>query len=137
MDGTLDAATARELVGEALTTWSVSQDGNREQLGFADGDGHLRRIDLPVEAVSGLLLTLPRVLQRALEACGDDRDRIVHPLREGRLEQAGGNGLLILSLDTTGGFGASFTLAPGELAATAQAGQEHVPALAPAARVLN
>lgn len=137
MDGTLDTATARELVGEALTTWSVSQDGNRVQLGFADGDGRPCRIDLPVEAVSGLLLTLPRVLQRALDVCGDGRDRIVHPLREWRLEQAGGNGLLILSLDTTGGFGVSFTLAPGELAAMAQAGQEHVPALSPAARVLN
>jgi len=137
MDGTLDAATARELVGEALTTWSVSQDGRRVRLGFADGDGHPCRIDLSVEAVSGLLLTLPRILQRALDASGHGCDRMVHPLREWRLEQAAGSGLLILTLDTIGGFGVSFTLAPGELAALAEAGREHLPAVAPAARVLN
>lgn len=137
MEGTPDTATARELVGEALTTWSVSQDGSRARLGFADGEGRPCRIDLPMEAVSGLLLTLPRVLQRALDAWGDGCDRIVHPLREWRLEQAAGNGLLILTLDTTGGFGVSFTLAPGELAAIAEAGQGHLAALAAAARMLN
>lgn len=63
MDGSLDAATERELVGEVLTTWSVSPDGRRARLGFADGDGDPCRLELPVEAVSGLLMTLPCVLQ--------------------------------------------------------------------------
>ena len=53
-------------VGERLTTWSVSPDGARARLGFADNHGRPFRIDLPVEAVSGLLMTLPHVLQHAL-----------------------------------------------------------------------
>ncbi len=39
MDGSLNAATMRELVGEALTTWSVSHDGSRVRFGFADITG--------------------------------------------------------------------------------------------------
>ncbi len=52
MDGSLHAATSSELVGEALTTRSVSENGSRVRLGFADRDGEPCRIDLPVEAMS-------------------------------------------------------------------------------------
>ncbi len=44
MDGSLDPATVRELVGKRLTPWSVPQDGSRVRLGFADGDGKLCRV---------------------------------------------------------------------------------------------
>ncbi len=124
------------LAGEALTTWSVSQDGSRVRLGFADRDGEPCRIDLPMEAMSALLLTLPRILQCALDTCDDSSDRIVHPLGGWRLERAAEHGRLILTLKTPGGFGVAFTLAPDELAAMAGAGQEHsCTPLAP--RVLN
>ncbi len=43
MDGSLDPATMRELVGKRLTPWFVPQDGSRVRLGFADGDGNLCR----------------------------------------------------------------------------------------------
>lgn len=125
MDGSLHAATPSELVGEALTTWSVSQDGSRVRLGFADDDGHSCRIDLPMEAMSALLLTLPRILQCALDARGDGSDRIVHPLGGWRLERAAEHGRLILTLKTPDGFSVAFALAPDELAAMAEAGQEH------------
>ncbi len=136
MDGSLNAATAGELVGEALTTWSVSHDGSRVRLGFADRDGEPCRIDLPMEAMSALLLTLPRILQCALEARDDGRDRIVHPLGGWQLEQATEQGELILTLRTSEGFDVAFALAPDQLAAMAEAGQ-HQSRVSLAPRVLN
>ena len=136
MDGSLNTATMRELVGEALTTWSVSHDGSRVRLGFADHDGKSCRIDLPMEAMSALLLTLPRILQCALEARNDGSDRIVHPLGGWQLERAAEPGELILTLRTSEGFEVAFAMAPDQLAAMAEAGQDYSrSSLAP--RVLN
>ena len=136
MDGSLDAAAVSELVGEALTAWSVSHDGSRVRLGFVDRDGDPCRIDLPMEAVGALLLTLPRILQCALEARDDGSDRIVHPLGGWGLERAAEHGELILTLRTSEGFDVAFALAPDQLAAMAEAGRDHLRAsLAP--RVLN
>ncbi len=136
MDGSLQAATPSELVGEALTTWSVSQDASRVRLGFTNGDGEPCRIDLPMEAMSALLLTLPRILQCALDTHDDGSDRIVHPLGGWRLEQAAEHGLLILTLKTPDGFSIAFTLSPDELAAMAEAGEDRLQASS-APQVLN
>lgn len=137
MDGSLDVATERELVGEVLTTWSVSPDGRRARLGFADGDGDLCRVELPVEAVNGLLMTLPLVLQAAMRRRGDASARIVQPLGTWRLEEAAEPGTLILTLRTPDGFSVAFALAPGELAAMADAVQDHRHRLPAPARVVN
>lgn len=126
MDGSLNAAATSELVGEALTTWSVSHDGSRVRLGFADRDGEPCRIDLPMEAMSALLLTLPRILQCALGTRDDGNDHSVHPLSDWQLERAAEHGRSILTLKTPEGFGVAFALAPGELAAMAEAGQDHL-----------
>lgn len=137
MDGSLDAATERELVGEVLTTWSVSPDGTRARLGFADGDGDPCRVELPVEAVSGLLMTLPAVLQAALHRRGDTSARIVQPLGTWRLEEAAEPDMLILTLQTSDGFSVAFALAPGELAAMADAVQDHRPRIPLPVRMVN
>lgn len=136
MDGTLETTT-RELAGEWLTTWSVSPDGSRARLGFADGAGWPCRVDLPVEVVSGLLMTLPRVLQAALDRRGDGSDRVVQPLGSWQLERASDPGRLILTLTTPDGFSVAFALAPGDLAAMADAGQPHRPGTPVPARVVN
>lgn len=136
MDGSLSMAAVSELVGEALTTWSVSHDGSRVRLGFADRDGEPCRIDLPMEAMSVLLLTLPRILQCALDTRDDGSKRIVHPLGGWQLEQAAEQGELILTLRTSEGFDVAFALAPDQLAAMAEAGQHHSCASL-ALRVLN
>ncbi|HEY0207033.1 MAG TPA: hypothetical protein VGC15_23145 [Acetobacteraceae bacterium] len=136
MDGTLDTA-ARELAGEWLTTWSVSPDGSRARLGFADGAGRPCRIDLPVEAVSGLLMTLPRVLQAALDRRGDGNARVVQPLGAWRLERAADPGRLLLTLSTPDGFSVAFALAASDLAEMADAGQAPRPGTPFPARVVN
>jgi len=136
MGGSLNAAAMRELVGEALTTWSVSHDGSRVRLGFADGDGDPCRIDLPMAVMSALLLTLPRILQCAFDTRGDGSDRMVHPLGSWSVERAAGQEELILTLKTPDGFSIAFALASDELAAMAETGQNY--GRAPLAlRVLN
>lgn len=141
MDGTLDiamdATATRELVGEWLTTWSVSPNGSRARLGFADGAERPCRIDLPVGAVSGLLMTLPRVLQAALDRRGDSNARVVQPLGAWQLEQVADPGLLILTLTTPDGFSVAFTLATDELAAMAEAGRLHRSGTPLPVRVVN
>lgn len=129
MDGCPNTTATRALVGERLTTWSVSADGSRARLGFSD--------DLPVEAVSGLLMTLPRILHRAHDAHEDGSSRVVQPLGAWQLERAVGDGRLVLTLTTPDGFGVAFALAPGELAAMAEAGQAPASAVMLAGRMLN
>ena len=137
MDGSLDATAVHELAGEWLTTWSVSLDGRRARFGFADAAGRSCRLDLPVEAVGGLLTTLPRVLQAALDCLGDGTARMVQPLGLWHLERAADPGRLILTLSTPDGFSVAFALAPDELAAMAEAGQAHRPGTPLSAPVLN
>lgn len=135
MDGSLNAVAKSGLVGEALTTWSVSHDGSRVRLGSVDRgsvdrDGEPCRIDPPMEAMGALLLTLPRILQCAFDTRDQGSDRIVHPLGGGRLERAAEHGRSILTFETPESFGVAFALAPDELApdelaAMAEAGQDH------------
>jgi hypothetical protein len=80
-------------------------------LRFAAIGGETHRIVLPFEALTGLLMTLPRMLQSALnERFPDGTLRVVHPLSDWRLEQAEGDNGLILKLGTRDGFEVAFTI---------------------------
>ncbi len=108
-------------VAEGLTSWSVSGDGDRVQLGFEDGAGRVRRLDLPFDAVSALLLTIPRMLRAALRARGNRSARVVQPLGGWSLERPAESGCLILTLSTRAGFDIAFAVAPQQLAAMNEA----------------
>lgn len=110
MDGMADA-----IEGQKLTTWAVIPGGEQVCLGFAAIDGETHRIVLPFEALTGLLMTLPRMLQSALnERFPDGSLRIVHPLGDWRLEQAVGDNDLILKLVTQDGFEVAFAVPGGD-----------------------
>lgn len=125
----MDTATARYIEGQALTTWAVLPGGEQVCLGFAAAGGATHRIILPFNALTGLLMTLPRILQTALdERFPDGSLRVVHPLDSWRLEQSEGDRGLILKLGTHDGFEVAFALpdqAAGSLGAAllAPAGQ--------------
>lgn len=106
---------------EGLTSWSVSDDGDRIRLGFENGVGRLRRLDLPFDAISALLLLIPRILRRALRARGNHSARVVQPLGAWSLERTAGSGCLILTLSTPAGFDVAFSVAPHQLAAMNEA----------------
>jgi hypothetical protein len=58
---------AQYIQGQRLTTWAVLPGGEQVCLGFASTDGATHSIVLPVDALTGLLMTLPRMLQSALD----------------------------------------------------------------------
>jgi hypothetical protein len=105
------AEPAQTIEGQKLTTWAVLPGGEQVCLGFAATGGETHRIVLPFEALTGLLMTLPRMLQSALnERFPDSTLRVVHPLGDWRLEQAEGDNGLILKLGTPDGFEVAFAV---------------------------
>ena len=102
---------ARLIEGEQLTTWVVLAGGTHVGMDITAADGRPRRIVLPFDVVASLLMTLPRVLQAALDARFPDGSlRFVQPLGTWRIEQAAGTPGLILRLGTPDGFEVAFAL---------------------------
>jgi hypothetical protein len=102
---------AAPIEGEKLTTWSVLPGGTQVSLSFVAIDGGTHRIVLPVDALSGLMMTLPRMLQSALdERFPDGSFRVVQRLGRWQLEQQAMEDGLILKLGTTDGFEVSFAI---------------------------
>ncbi len=101
----------RAIEGSRLTAWCVLTGGTRIQLDFADCDGTPHHIVLPFDALTGLLMTLPRMLQTALDMrFADGSLRFVQPLGGWRLERAENEAKLILQLGTPDGFEVAFAL---------------------------
>jgi hypothetical protein len=95
------------ITGEKLTAWSVLPGGTEIALDFVAGNGGKHRIVLPVNSLSGLMMTLPRMLQSAL----DKRlFRFVQWLAKWQVEQQRSGDGLILRLGTQDGFEVAFAL---------------------------
>ena len=101
----------RPIEGRQLTAWAVLPGGTRIRLDFTSSDGTTHRIVLPFDALTGLLMTLPRMLQTALDArFADGSLRFVQRLGRWVLEQAESDAGLILKLGTRDGFEVAFAL---------------------------
>jgi hypothetical protein len=97
--------------GRQLTAWAVLPGGTRIRLDFTGSDGTNHRIVLPFDALTGLLMTLPRMLQTALDArFADGSLRFVQRLGRWALELAESDAGLILKLGTREGFEVAFAL---------------------------
>jgi hypothetical protein len=97
--------------GEQLTAWTVSPGGTHVRMDFTGTDGTPHRIVLPFDVLSSLLMTLPRMLQTALNArFSDGTLRFVQCLGSWRIEQAEADAGLILRLGTRDGFDVAFAL---------------------------
>jgi hypothetical protein len=102
---------AAPIEGDRLKSWAVLPGGNQISLDFVAIDGGTHRIVLPVDALSGLMMTLPRMLQSALdERFPDGSLRIVQRLGKWQLEQHAIDDELILKLGTNDGFEVAFAL---------------------------
>jgi hypothetical protein len=110
------------LRGERLTGWAVAPGGGHVELGFEDKAGQAQSLSLPVELLSALLMTIPRMLRQALDAqFGDGSLRIIHELGGWQLERAAGLDAVMLTMRTPDGFEVTFALPAaeaGNLAAT-------------------
>jgi hypothetical protein len=97
--------------GQELTTWAVLPGGRQIRLDFVAADGRAHSLVLPFETLSGLMMTLPRMLQSALDTrFADGSLRVVQRLGAWRLEQLEGDVGLLLKLGTTDGFEVAFVL---------------------------
>jgi hypothetical protein len=78
---TVAETDAKTIPGDRLTTYDVGPDGAHIRLNFEDALDGPHMLSLTIELLSGLLMTIPRILQRALQARYQDRSvRIVQPL---------------------------------------------------------
>jgi hypothetical protein len=123
---------AMPIHGEKLTTWSVLPGGTQISLGFIAIDGGTHCIVLPADALSGLMMTLPRMLQSALdERFPGGSFRVVQTLGNWQLEQPGTADGLILKLGTTDGFEVAFVLNDEHAHALGVALSETAPSIDP------
>jgi hypothetical protein len=102
---------AMPIEGKELTSWNVLPGGLRIALHLVGIDEEAHCVVLSVDALSGLMMTLPGMLQTALDARFPTGSfRIVHRISGWQLEQEASRGDLILKLQTRDGFEVAFDL---------------------------
>lgn len=106
----------------SLTTCAVSTDGCYVRLDFEDGLGRPSQLRLTSIDVQKLVMTLPQLLSRALQAQhGDATVRAVFPLSRWRVETATAPEVFILTMMTPDGFEVAFSLSASTIAEIASA----------------
>lgn len=97
--------------GRRLTNWYVLPGGENIRLDLSATDGTERSVVLPFDALSSLMMTLPRMLQAALDSRSDGGSlRVAQLLGQWRLERTDGEISLLLKLATPDGFEVAFAL---------------------------
>jgi hypothetical protein len=97
-------------IGE-MTRFETAEDGSSVRLDMEDVNGRLVSLHMPLKCLNRLIMTLPEIVRRALQAQHRDASlRIVYPEAQFRLELAGDSETRILALETPDGFSASFGL---------------------------
>jgi hypothetical protein len=104
------------ILGERLTTFDISPDGDRFCLNFTNQSGSIAGLSLPSECLIQLMMTLPEMASKALNVrYRDDTLRIAYPLGTFRMEASNMQEIVILTLATQDGFKVSFGLTDGNL----------------------
>jgi hypothetical protein len=103
----------RSLQVASLTTYGMAADGTQIEMNGKDPTGEPVKVLLPTACVTQLLMTLPAMLEDALQRrSGDDSKRVVYSLDHWRMERGerapNGTQLFILTVGTEGGFRVSF-----------------------------
>jgi hypothetical protein len=100
-----------QIEGRELTGWAVLPGGAGIPLSLAAANDRTYNVLLPFELMSSLLMTLPRMLQAALNARGfGGTMRVAQPLARWRIEEAVGTNGLVLKLATPDGFEVAFSI---------------------------
>jgi hypothetical protein len=96
---------------KALTSCGVADDGDAISLGFVDAAGNPATIRLSLKQVGALVMTLPTLLQKALQArYGDESLRYAYPLASWTVEQSVDQDQRMVTLQTTDGFSVCFAV---------------------------
>jgi hypothetical protein len=100
-----------DIDAEALTTCEVAADGGAISLGFVDAGGNPGTIRLSLQQVGALVMTLPGLLDKALQArYGDQSLRYAYPLASWVVEQSTDAAQRIVTLQTADGFSVCFAV---------------------------
>src|SRR5258708_13035942 len=101
-----------EIDDNALITCEVTKDGGAISFGFVDTAGNPATIRLPLDQVSALAMTLPGLIDEALQTrFGDQSLRHAYPLASWVLEQSSDPTQNMVTLRTMDGFSICFSIA--------------------------
>jgi hypothetical protein len=104
---------------DCLTTYNVDPEGVQVDINARDAGGVPVTMVMPIASLTQLLMTLPKILEEALQVrSGDEAKRVVYSLEHWRMERGargqGGEQLYILTVGTDAGFKVSFA-APADV----------------------
>lgn len=100
-----------EIDAQTLTTCGVADDGEAISLGFLDAAGNPATVRLSLKEVGVLVMTLPTLLQKALQTrYGDESLRYVYPLASWAVEQSTDPAQRMITLQTADGFSICFAV---------------------------
>src|SRR6195952_1116022 len=98
-----------EIDSHGLTTCEVATDGGAISLGFVDSSRNPATLRLPLNQVGALAMTLPRLIDKALQTrFGDQSLRYVYPLASWVVEQSTDPTQGMVTLRTVDGFSVCF-----------------------------
>ncbi len=102
--------------GIQLTTFDVAPDGESVSIHVTDDQGLPATLVLPSDCLHALMMTLPEMVRRSLQArFRDPSMRVVYPLGSWNLERSVVRGSVIVTLRTDDGFAVSFGVPALEL----------------------
>src|SRR5262252_10679907 len=91
--------------GAQLTTFDVAPDGQSVSIHVTDEQGEPATLVLPSDCLHALMMTLPEMVRRSLQArFRDPSMRVVFPLGSWNLERSVVPGAVIVTLSTEDGF---------------------------------
>jgi hypothetical protein len=100
-----------EIDTQALTSCEVAADGGAISLGFVDAAGNPATIRLSLNQVGALAMTLPGLIDKALQTRFGDRSlRYAYPLESWLIEQSSDPAQAMVTLRTVDGFSVCFSL---------------------------
>jgi hypothetical protein len=100
-----------EIDTQALTSCEVAADGGAISLGFVDSTGNPATIRLSLNQVGALAMTLPGLIDKALQTrFGDVSLRYAYPLACWLVEQSSDPTQIMVTLRTVDGFSVCFSI---------------------------
>jgi hypothetical protein len=100
-----------EIDTQSLTTCEVAADGGAISLGFVDSTGNPATIRLSLNDVGALAMTLPALIDKALQTrFGDQSLRYAYPLESWIVEQSSDPSQGMVTLKTVDGFSVCFSI---------------------------
>ena|SRR6201996_1341200 len=111
-----------EIETRSLTSCEIADDGGAVSLGFIDAEGRAASLKLSLNQVGALAMTLPSLIDKALQArYGDHSLRYAYPLESWVLEQSSDPTQGMVTLRTVDGFSVCFSLARQQQSALGEA----------------